>query len=134
MLLRNNSVTNYVSPATFDNFGMSHSVTIGDAIYFSGLAPLNDSNGQISLKGEGSLAEQLEYMLSVLDRSLITEKLDRSNLAAWTIYTLDSSAFMNVLPTLAAWVGVHRPAFTLVEVKGFLFPGQLLEITAIAAR
>ncbi|MFV1943997.1 RidA family protein [Pseudomonas luteola] len=134
MLRRDSVIGDYVGEAACDAFAMSHSVSVGDTTYFSGLAPLKEVDGELRLVGEDSIERQMEYMLDVLERSLKNLDMDRGNVACWTVYVTQSADFPKVLPLLRAWVGSQRPACTLVEVKGFLFPGQLLELTVIAAR
>lgn len=123
----------YLTPQLFDDLGIVQTVVANGTVYVSGIAPLTDAGGELEVVG-ADLAEQLSYVLGVLDRSLTAAGTDRSGLVAWTIYATDLTALSGCLPMLREWVGEHRPTSTWIGCSGFIHPDQLLELTATAVR
>ncbi|MGK2870322.1 MAG: RidA family protein [Mycobacterium sp.] len=121
----------YLTPQLFDDLGIVQTVVANGTVYVSGIAPLTDAGGELAVVGT-DLADQLSYVLGVLDRSLTAAGTDRSGLVAWTIYATDLTALSECLPILREWVGKHRPTSTWIGCSGFIHPDQLLELTATA--
>lgn len=133
MITRTNPATGYLSADVFDAFAFRQSVKAGDTVYYAGVAPLKGSLENLELVGTGDMAAQLVYVLDVIDLCLKADGLDRTKIVTWTFYTTDIKGFMEVMPgILGPWVGEHRPSSTTVEVRAFVHPDQLLEITATA--
>lgn len=134
MITRSTPDIGYLGADVFEAFAFHQCVRAGDTLYLSGIAPLSGNLSNLELIGEGDVGKQLDYCLSVLDRCLEAEGLDRSNLVTWTFYTTDIQAFTAVLPDrLVPWVGKHRPTSTTVEIQAMIHPYQQIEITAVAA-
>jgi enamine deaminase RidA (YjgF/YER057c/UK114 family) len=121
----------YLSPKLFDDLGIVQSIVANDTVYVSGIAPLTDASGELEVAGT-TLAEQLVYVLGVLERSLAAVGVGREGLVAWTIYTTDVPALAECTPILKDWVGAHPPTSTWIGCSGFIHPQQLLELTATA--
>lgn len=118
----------YLTPELFAELGISQTVTAGDTVYVSGIAPLTSELDVVC----DDLTGQLTFVLDVLDRSLAAAGTDRTRLVAWTIYATDLPALSGCLPLLRAWVGEHRPTSTWIGCAGFIHPRQQLELTATA--
>lgn len=118
----------YLTPQLFDDLGIAQTVVANRTVYVSGIAPLTSELEVVS----EDLAEQLAFVLDVLDRSLRSAGTDRTRLVAWTVYATDLSALSACLPLLRDWVGEHRPTSTWIGCSGFIHPRQLLELTATA--
>lgn len=127
-IIRSTPEIGYLTTELFTDLGISQTVTAGDTVYVSGIAPLTAELDVVST----DLAEQLAFVLDVLDRSLIAAGTDRTRLVAWTIYATDLRALSGCLPLLRDWVGEHRPTSTWIGCAGFIHPQQLLELTATA--
>ncbi len=123
----------YLSAQLFDDLGIVQTVLAGDTVYVSGIAPLTDAGGEVDVVST-DLAEQLTYVLEVLDRSLTAAGTDRSGLVAWTVYTTDMPGLAQCVPMLRDWAGEHRPTSTWIGCASFIHPQQLLELTATAVR
>ncbi|MDX1875288.1 Rid family hydrolase [Mycolicibacterium sp. 120266] len=121
----------YLDPTLFDDLGIVQTIVANGTVYVSGIAPLTDGSGELDVVST-SLAEQLEYVLGVLERSLAAVGVGRDGLVAWTIYTTDVPALAACTPLLKDWVGDHRPTSTWIGCSGFIHPQQLLELTATA--
>ena len=120
----------YLTPELFDDLGIVQTVVADGTVYVSGIAPLTPELEVVS----EDLAEQLAFVLEVLDRSLRSAGTDRTRLVAWTVYATDLTALSACLPMLRDWVGEHRPTSTWIGCSGFIHPRQLVELTAIAVR
>ncbi|MHA7662702.1 RidA family protein [Mycolicibacterium sp. HS_4_1] len=121
----------YLDPGLFDELGIVQTIVANNTVYVSGIAPLTDASGELDVVGT-SLAEQLEYVLGVLERSLAAVGVGRDGLVAWTIYTTDVPALAACTPLLKQWVSNHRPTSTWIGCSSFIHPEQLLELTATA--
>jgi len=133
MITRSNPDIGYFAPEVFAAFAFSQSVRAGDTVYYAGVAPLRGCLQAMELVGPGDMKAQLEFILQVIDGLLAADGLDRSKLVTWTFYTTRIALFMDVMPAiLKPWLGGHAPSSTTIEVRGFVHPEQMLEITAIA--
>jgi len=133
MIIRTNPDIGYLGADVFDAFAFRQSVKAGDTYYYAGVAPLKGTLDSLELVGKDDMTAQFHYILEVIDGCLKADGLDRTNIATWTFYTTDIKAFMEVMPgILGPWVGEHRPSSTTVEVRAFVHPDQLLEITTTA--
>ena len=121
----------YLSPGLFEDLGIVQTVVANGTVYVSGIAPLTDAGDELDVVSP-DLADQLTFVLGVLERSLAAAGTDRSRLLAWTIYATDLAALSGCLPILKGWVGEHRPTSTWIGCSGFIHPRQLLELTATA--
>ena len=121
----------YLSPQLFDDLGIVQTVVANGTVYVSGIAPLTDANGEIDVVSV-DFAEQLTYVLDVLERSLHAAGTGRESLVAWTIYTTDMPALAACTPMLKEWVAQHRPTSTWIGCANFIHPRQRLELTATA--
>ena len=134
MITRTSPDVDYVSKAVLDSFGIAQVVRYNETVYISGVAPVRGDTSNVKIVSS-QMAEQLTFVLRVIDDLLKSEGLDRSKLLYWDFYTTDMAAMVEAFPsTVVPWVGKHLPANTMVEVKGFVLPGQLIEVSAVAAR
>ncbi|MFA5119919.1 RidA family protein [Zavarzinia sp.] len=133
MITRTNPAVDYLGADVFDGLAFCQSVRAGDTVYYAGVAPLKGTLETLELVGAGDMAAQFDYVLGVIDACLKADGLDRSKLVTWTFYTTDIKTFIEVMPgILGPWVGDHRPCSTTVEVRAFVHPDQLVEVTATA--
>ena len=121
----------YLRPQLFDDLGIVQTVVANGTVYVSGIAPLTDATGDIDVVS-ADFADQLTYVLDVLERSLLAAGTGREGLVAWTIYTTDMPALAACTPMLKEWVGEHRPTSTWIGCANFIHPQQRLELTATA--
>lgn len=134
MLKMSSPEIDYFTPEVFSQLAFSQIVRAGDTVYLSGVAPLKGGLVDMELVGEGDMAAQVAFVLRVIDDCLKSQGLDRRNLASWTFYTTDITAFMAALESeIAPWLGGHHPCSTTVAISGFVHPAQMVEITATAA-
>lgn len=106
----------YIDGSVFADLGFVQTVTAGNTIYVSGIAPLTVGPVGLDIVG-ASFAEQLDYTLEMLDRTLQAAGANRCDLVAWTLYTTDMTdmaALAASAPTFKKWVGEHPPTSTWV--------------------
>lgn len=112
-----------------DKVGYSRAVRVGDTIYVSGTAPMTEG-GEIAYPGDvhGQAMRCLEIIVAALgEAGARPEHVVRTR-----IYVRDAAMWEEVGRAHAEALGHARPATTLVEVSGFIDPGILVEIEAIA--
>ena len=124
----------YFKQDVFDLFAVSQIREVGNTVYLSGIAPLKGGLADLSLVGS-TVADQLDFVLSIASKSLNSIGLDFGNIATWTIYTTDIAEFTSQSSDiLKKYLGSHQPACTLVEISKLIHPEQLLEITITAVK
>lgn len=112
-----------------EKVGYSRAVRVGDTIYVSGTAPMTEG-GEIAHPGDvhGQAMRCLEIIIAALgEAGARPEHVVRTR-----IYVRDAAMWEEVGRAHADALGHARPATTLVEVSGFIDPGILVEIEAIA--
>ncbi|NOQ59481.1 Rid family hydrolase [Mycolicibacterium fortuitum] len=128
-------VNNFITPDVFKGFGFNQIVSAGDTVHLAGVVANVGSLEDLQIVHPDDTARQLEFILRVIDDLLKTEGLDRTNLVSLTIYACDLPALAEAIPRVyVPWVGDHAPNMSIVQVAGFLLPGQVLEIPAVAYR
>lgn len=132
---RLNPDIDYVDHQVFDDLGFVSTIVAGDTVYFSGIAPLRGTRPDaLEVVGVGSIAEQVTYVLRVLDDSLTALGLNRSNLVNWTIFTTDMAGLSTCIPIFKDWVGTDYPTSMWTGTTALIHPEMKLEMTAIAVR
>ena len=122
----------YLDDDVFTTLGFEQVNKAGPTTYFSGIAPMKGSLEALEVQGVGDAGAQLSFTLDVLDRALTGAGLTRADLVQLYIFTSAMTEFGAHLGLIAEWVGDSRPTTTTLEVKGFIHPDQLVEITATA--
>jgi enamine deaminase RidA (YjgF/YER057c/UK114 family) len=133
MIVRSDPPVGYLSPEMFEESGFTQTISAGSTTYLSGIAPLTASAGGLQAVSPGNMADQITFVLDVLERCLEQEQLGLANVVATTIYVTDIEAYMASAPLLKKRFGDAPPTSTLVEVRRLAHPEQLVEITATAA-
>jgi enamine deaminase RidA (YjgF/YER057c/UK114 family) len=105
---------------------MSKAVVHGEVVYTA---------GQVADKAKGgSVAEQTQEILALIDELLIEAGSEKSKILSATIYLSDISSFAEMNSVWDAWVDkVNPPARATVEAK-LVAPAYKIEIAVIAAR
>ena len=108
----------------------SDAVVAGNTLYVSGLVATDEAGDVV---GNGDVVEQTRQIFRNLRRILDAAGADPSDVAKVTIFMRDVSQRPLINPVRQEFFGEHRPASTLVEVKGFVEEDILLEVDVIAA-
>ncbi len=114
-----------------------------NGILVSGAGRLLFVAGQIAwdesqrIVGEGDFAAQFERALRNVVEVVRTAGGDPAHVVRLTIYVTDKARYLAAQKTVGeayrSLMGRHYPAMALVEVKGLLEDGALVEIEATAA-
>lgn len=108
-----------------------HAVRVsgGDMVFVSGCIS-TDENGRIV--GPGDVAAQTRRTMENLRACLAEAGAEMSDVVKITNFVLDARDYPQIAPVRAEFLTEPFPASSMVEVKGFMFPGLLIETEAIA--
>ena len=109
--------------------GYSRAVRVGDTIYVSGTAPIDEQGAVIHT---GDVGAQTRRCLQIILAALGEAGARPEHVVRTRIYVKDASSWDAVGQVHAELLGHARPATTLVEVSGFIHPDILVEIEAVA--
>lgn len=112
-----------------DTVGYSRAVRVGDTIFVSGTAAVDD-NGEIAPLGD--VYGQAQRCLDIIVAALGEAGARPEHVVRTRIYVRDASYWEEVGRAHGEVLGHAKPATTLVEVSGFIDPAILVEIEAIA--
>jgi enamine deaminase RidA (YjgF/YER057c/UK114 family) len=104
-----------------------------DLIFVAGMVGWDEQERMVSTSFAGQFEQALANVLAVVERGGGRP----ADLVKLTVYVTDLEAYRASLKEIgAAWkglVGRHFPCMALVQVKGLLEAGALVEIEAVAA-
>ena len=108
-----------------------HAVKVapGPLVFVSGCIAL-DERGH--LVGPGDIAAQTRRAMENVQACLEAAGATLQDVVKITNYVLDAREYPKIAPVRAEFLKEPFPASSMVEVKGFMFPGLLIEIEAIA--
>ncbi|RUT31941.1 RidA family protein [Paenibacillus zeisoli] len=110
--------------------GITQGYSVNGTIYISGQFS-HDKEG--AFVGEGDIEAQTRQALLNLDRVLAEFNVTKSNLAYVEVYlTNPQEHFEPVVRLFKEYAGEHRPAGSLIGVTYLAYPGQLIEVSAVA--
>jgi reactive intermediate/imine deaminase len=104
-------------------------VTAGEMVFVSGCIA-TDERG--ALVGPGDIVSQTRQTMENLKSCLAAAGASMSDVVKITNYVIDARDYPKIAPVRAEYLSEPFPASTMVEVKGLIFPGLLIETEAIA--
>ncbi len=113
----------------YESFKIAQAYRVGDLIYVSGQAALDD-NGVVV--GPGDFTAQARQSIENLARVLEAGGSGLDKLVKVTIFVTDISEFENVVKLREEYFTAPYPADTICEVKSLALPELMFEIEAIA--
>ena len=116
-------------PDPFEPFFISQGFRIGDLIYLSGQAAI-DEQGRIV--GAGDFDAQAERTFRNISSVLEAGGSSLDRVIKVTIYLTDMGNFPKIMALRQRWISEPYPADTIVEVRSLALPELMLEIEAIA--
>ena len=107
----------------------AHAVVSGDALYLSGIVPVDASGAVV---GGDDVVAQAQEVFAIMERVLTAAGATPADVVKVTVYLLDVDDRPLINPVRQEFFGSTRPASTLVEVSRLAVPGARLEVEAIA--
>lgn len=98
-------------------------------VFVSGCIALDERGGIV---GPGDIAAQTRQAMLNLKACLGAAGATFTDVVKITNYVLDATDYAKIAPARAEFLSEPYPASTMVEVKGLIFPGLLIEIEAVA--
>ncbi len=118
-----------LDPDPYEPFRLSQGFRVGDLVFVSGQAAL-DENGQIV--GPGDFDAQAHQTFQNLERVLQAGGSSLDRVVKVTIFLTDMANFGKIVELRGKWFGPPYPADTIVEVSSLALPELEIEIEAIA--
>ncbi len=116
-------------PDPYEPFRISLGFRVGNLVFLSGHAALDDAGGVV---GAGDFDAQAEQTFRNLEKTLAAAGSSLAKVVKVTIYLTDMSAFPRIVELRGKWFRKPWPADTIVEVKSLALPELLIEIEAMA--
>jgi reactive intermediate/imine deaminase len=116
-------------PDPYEPFRLAQGYRVGDLLFISGQAAIDDDGG---LVGIGDVEAQAEQAFRNLDRALRAGGSSLANVVKVTIYLTDMRNFPKIVELRGRWFTPPFPADTIVEVRSLYSPDAMIEIEAIA--
>lgn len=116
-------------PDWLERFRIALGYRVGDLLYLSGQASI-DEQGRVV--GAGDFGAQAEQVFRNLEKVLRAGGSDLEHVVKVTIYLTDMSHFPEVVRLRERYFTPPYPADTIVEVRALALPELLLEIEAVA--
>jgi len=113
----------------YERFKIAQAYRVGDVIYVSGQAALDDDGAII---GPGDFETQARASIRNLARVLEAGGSGLDKLVKVTIFVTDISQFDTVMKLREQYFTAPYPADTICEVKSLALPELMFEIEAIA--
>jgi reactive intermediate/imine deaminase len=111
------------------SFGFSQAVRAGGLIFLAGQTP-TDENAQ--LIGEGDIRAQTRQVFENIKTVLANAGSSLDDLVEIVSYNTDMADLAALAEVKAEYLTKDFPAWTAIGVTALAFPGQLIEIKAVA--
>lgn len=115
----------------FEPFALSQGIALGDWMFISGQAALDEQGAVVAA---GDFMRQAEHAFGNLDRVLQAADASLADVLKVTIFLTDMRHFPDVVELRRRFFSEPYPADSIVEVKALALPELLFEIEAIAVR
>ncbi len=109
--------------------GYCRALRAGAHIYVTGTAPVDEGGGVFA---PGDAYAQTRRCLEIVERALHDLDADLSHVVRTRMFVTDISRWEEYGRAHGEFFGEHRPATTMVEVKGLIDPAMLIEVEADA--
>ena len=118
-----------LDPDPYEPFRLSQGFRVGDLLFISGQAAINESG---AIVGAGDFDAQAEQTFRNLLRVLEAGGSDLEHVVKVTIFLTDMANFPKIVELRGRWFTPPWPADTIVEVSGLALPELEIEIEAVA--
>ncbi|PZR29507.1 MAG: hypothetical protein DI535_02000 [Citrobacter freundii] len=122
--------TNYSSGAKWEDIvGYSRAVKVGNTIEITGTVAVDENN---SLIGENNAYEQTKFILQKIEKVLIQTGASLKDIVRTRMFVTDISRWEEYGKAHGEFFSAIKPCTSMIEVKGLIEPGYLIEIEATA--
>ena len=118
-----------LDPDPLAPYAISPGWQVGDMLFFSGQAAIND---QGEVVGAGDFDAQLQQVFHNIDRLLHAAGSSRDQIVKVTIYLTDMGNFPKIVQARKVFFQYPYPADTIVEVRALALPDLMVEIDVVA--
>jgi len=118
-----------VEPDPYEPYRLSQGFRVGDLLFVSGQAAIDEA-GQIV--GVGDFDAQAEQTFRNLARVLEAGGSSLEKVVKVTIFLTDMANFPKIVELRGKWFTPPYPADTIVEVRSLALPELMIEIESIA--
>lgn len=122
--------TNYSSGAKWEDIvGYSRAVKVGNTIEITGTVAVDESN---NLVGEQNAYEQTRFILQKIEHVLKQTGASLKDVVRTRMFVTDISRWEEYGKAHGEFFSAIKPCTSMIEVKGLIEPGYLIEIEATA--
>jgi len=121
----------HVEPDVFSAFAIGQGHCVGDLIFLSGQAGINDAGDVV---GPGDVSAQIEQAMSNIKRALESAGSGIERIFKVTVYLTDMTNFEHIMAMRHHYFSEPWPADTTVGVQTLALPELLVELDVIATR
>ncbi len=114
-----------------DEVGYCRALRAGDLVFVTGTAPVNEDG---SVHAPGDAYAQAARSLEIIERALEDLGADRTWIVRTRLFVTDATRWREYGRAHREFFVEHRPATTMVEVRGLIDPAMLIEIEADAVK
>ncbi len=110
--------------------GYCRALRAGAMVFVTGTAPVDEAGDGVV--GVGDAYAQARRCLELIERAIAGFGIDRTRVVRTRMFVTDISRWEEFGRAHAEFFGEHRPATSMVEVKGLIDARMLIEIEADA--
>ncbi len=120
-----------VEPDVFSTFAIGQGHCVGDLIFLSGQASIDDAG---SIVGVGDINAQIGQTMSNIERALKAAGSGIERIFKITVYLTDMANFEHIMTMRHRYFSEPWPADTTVGVQALALPELMVELDVIATR
>lgn len=120
-----------VEPDVFSAFAIGQGHCVGNLIFLSGQAAINDAG---EIVGKGDINAQIEQAMSNIRRALEAAGSGIERIFKVTIYLTDMQNFEHVMTMRQRYFSEPWPADTTVGVQSLALPELMVELEVVATK
>ena len=118
-----------LDPDPYEPFRLSQAIRVGDLLFVSGQAAIDDAG---AIVGVGDFDRQAEQTFRNLQRVLEAGGSSLEHVVKVTIFLTDMANFPKIVELRGRWFTPPWPADSIVEVRALALPELEIEIEAVA--
>lgn len=118
-------------PDVFGAFAIGQGHCVGNVVYLSGQAAINDAG---EIVGEGDITAQIDQAMANIKRALQAAGSDIDRIFKITVYLTDMNNFEHIMAMRHRYFAEPWPADTTVGVLSLALPELMVELEVIATR